>query len=207
MPAAIANAREGCQPVAGDTHDLVTSAELIRRARGGDRAALERLFERYVPPLRRWAAGRLPRWARGLTDTDDLIQDALLKTFRRLDEFETRPESGGLHAYLRQALRRRLIDELRRVGREPDVGELGETAVAPGASPLEETIGAETAARYEEALARLAPAEREAVIARVELGLDYERIGETLGKPSPDAARMAVARALLRLAREMGHAR
>jgi RNA polymerase sigma-70 factor (ECF subfamily) len=190
----------------GPDADLESSAQLIRRAREGDRPALERLFARYVPPLRRWAAGRLPRWARDLTDTEDLIQDTLLKTFRRLEEFEERPDTGGLHAYLRQALRRRVLDELRRVKRRPPVDELLETVSDPAASPLEETIGIEAAERYERALERLGPAEREAVIARLELGLDYDRIAEALGKPSRDAARMAVARALVSLAREMDDA-
>jgi hypothetical protein len=35
--------------------------ELVRRARAGDRRALGTLFQRHVPPLRRWASGRLPR--------------------------------------------------------------------------------------------------------------------------------------------------
>jgi hypothetical protein len=33
----------------------------------------------------------------------------------------------------------------------------------------------------------------------------YEQVAQALAKPSPDAARMAVSRALLRLAEEMSH--
>jgi DNA-directed RNA polymerase specialized sigma24 family protein len=65
-------------------------------------------------------------------------------------------------------------------------------------------IGRETLDRYEEALARLTVDDREAIIARVELGLSHHEIAEALGKPSDDAARMAVARALVRLVKEMG---
>ena len=39
-----------------------------------------------------------------------------------------------------------------------------------------------------------------------EFGFGYKRISEELNKPSPDAARMSISRALLRLAREMGNA-
>jgi len=187
------------------TGDPTASIELIRRARGGDRRALERLFERYVPPLRRWASGRLPRWARDLTDTDDIVQEALLKTCRRIGDFEIRAGSGGLHAYLRQALHRRILDELRRVKRQPHREEVDPWVADPGASPLEETIGIEAGERYERALNRLTPSEREAIVSRVELGFNYGRIAEVLGKPSKDAARMTVIRALVRLAKEMGH--
>ena len=75
--------------------------------------------------------------------------------------------------------------------------------VDTSASPLEETIGRETEEAYEAALGRLKPEEREAVIARIEMGQSYEEIATLLGKPSPDAARMTVSRALVRLAREM----
>ena len=178
------------------------SVDLIERAREGDRRAMDELFQRYVPPLRRWASGRLPRWARDLTDTDDMIQETMLKTFRRIDAFEHRRD-GALQAYLRQALNRRILDELRRAKRHPRREEMHSNAQDQAPSPLEETIGVEAAERYEQALERLTQSEREAVVARVELGLDYQRIAQSLGKPSRDAARMAVARALVRLAEEM----
>src|SRR5690349_12506646 len=43
--------------------------ELVVRARGGDRPAMEALLERCLPPLKRWAHGRLPAAARGNLDT------------------------------------------------------------------------------------------------------------------------------------------
>jgi len=72
-----------------------------------------------------------------------------------------------------------------------------------GASPLEEAIGREALERYENALQRLRPEEREVIIARVEMQQSYAQIAAAHGKASPDAARMAVTRALLRLAEEM----
>ncbi len=60
--------------------------------------------------------------------------------------------------------------------------------------------------RYDAALERLKPEEREAVISRVEFDLSYAELAEVLGKPSANAARMAVVRALVRLAEEMGPA-
>jgi RNA polymerase sigma-70 factor (ECF subfamily) len=41
------------------------------------------------------------------------------------------------------------------------------------------------------------------VLARIEMGLTYEEVAAATGRPSPDAARMAVGRALVRLAQEM----
>jgi RNA polymerase sigma-70 factor (ECF subfamily) len=176
--------------------------ELLEAARKGDREALERLFARHLKPLQRWASGRLPQWARDLADTDDLVQDTLLQTFKRIEDFEPR-RVGALQAYLRQAVLNRLRDELRRKGRHPDAVELDGLERAETRSPLEEAIGREAVESYEQALQRLRPEEREAVIARVEMGYTYEEMAEALAKPTADAARKAAQRALVRLAEEL----
>jgi RNA polymerase sigma-70 factor (ECF subfamily) len=179
---------------------------LLERARAGDATALDALFARYVGPLRRWASGRLPRWARDAADTQDLVQDTLLQTFKRIGDFEPRRE-GALHAYLRQALMNRVKDLLRRHERRGTPAALESGMEGDGPSPVEEAIGRQTAERYERALARLRPQDREAIIARVELGLSYEELAAALGKPSADAARKAAQQALVRLAAEMKHER
>src|SRR5262249_48031940 len=91
--------------------DPESSVELLRRVRLGDVDALDRLLHRYLPPLEKWARGRLPRWARDLSDTQDLVQDTVLKTLRNLSAFEHRRE-GALQAYLRQAVMNRIQDDL-----------------------------------------------------------------------------------------------
>jgi DNA-directed RNA polymerase specialized sigma24 family protein len=68
-----------------------------------------------------------------------------------------------------------------------------------GPSPLERAIGRESLERYEAVLKTLRPVDREAIIARVELQQSYDEIAIALGKPSADAARMAVVRALRNL--------
>lgn len=187
------------------TPPRVTSSpddELLRRARSGDREALDALFDREVPRLRRWASGRLPRWARDIADTSDLVQETFLETFKRLDAFEHRGE-GALHAYLRQALINRVRNQLRRMATRPQRASLESGWPDDGLSPLETTMGREKLDRYEAALACLDTNERDAVVSRIEFGMTYAEVAAALGKPSPDAARMAVVRALERLTEVM----
>ena len=186
--------------------DPESTFSLIERARAGDQQALERLFARHLEPLRRWASGRLPKWARDLADTDDLVQDTLLKTFKRIERFEPR-RVGALQAYLRNAVLNRLRDELRRKGREPALTNLDSIDLESAESPLEHAIGRQAVEAYEHALQRLKPEEREAIIARVELGYSYEELAVMLDKPTADAARKAAERALVRLAEEMKRGR
>jgi RNA polymerase sigma-70 factor (ECF subfamily) len=182
--------------------DADSTLHLLTAVRAGDREALDRLFARYVPDLRRWASGRLPGWARDINDTQDLVQETVFQVFRKLDGFEYRGE-GALRGYLRRALMNRLRNEIRRTRTRPPSEELESGVVDPGASPVDRAISEEAIEQYEAALARLKPEERELIIARVELGLTYQEMATMLNKPSPDAARMAVARALVRLTEDL----
>ena len=175
---------------------------LLYRARAGDDEALEKLFAKYLKPLRRWASGRLPKWARDMADTQDLVQETLLQTFKKIEGFECRGE-GALQAYLRQALMNRIRDELRRFDRRGTPSALDTQAPDRGPSPLEQAIGRQGAERYERALGRLRPEDREALVARLELGCSYDEMATALGKPSADAARKTARRALVRLVAEM----
>ena len=179
-----------------------SSLDLLERAQAGDQSALNTLMARHLPRLRRWASGRLPRWARDVADTQDLVQDTLLQTFKRIDRFEARGD-GALQAYLRQGVMNRIRDEHRKAGRRPESAELDSQAPDSGASPLEQAIGQQAVERYEAALQRLRASDREAIIARIEMGFTNEELAQLLGKPSANAARMALERALVRLAAEM----
>lgn len=175
---------------------------LLTRARGGDARALDDLLARYMPVLQRWARGRLPASARDLADTSDLVQETLIQVFKRIEGFEYRGV-GAFQAYLRQAVMNRIRNELRRAGRHPRPAALDDDEPDDRLSPLEAAIGAETVERYEAALQRLREDERELIVARLELGLTYAEMADALEKVSADAARMAVGRALVRLAEEM----
>jgi RNA polymerase sigma-70 factor (ECF subfamily) len=181
------------------TAGLTNTIELLERFKRGDETAVALLVERSLPPLKRWARGRLPACARSLADTHDLVQDAVIRALPHLKTFEFR-HPGALQAYLRQAIANRIRDEIRKVNAKPPMtGEPSEDHVDPAPSPLEHAIGRERLERYEAALATLDPADQEAIIARLELQQSYEEVALALGKSTADAARMAVARAVTRL--------
>jgi RNA polymerase sigma-70 factor (ECF subfamily) len=182
--------------------DLTSTIELLERFKQGDDGAVGLLVERSLPPLRRWARGRLPDWARGLSETQDLVQDAIIKAIPRLKHFEAR-HPGALQAYLRQAIANHIKDEIRKVHARRVGSDIPEDKVDPAPSPLEHVVGRERLDRYDAALATLRPVEREAIVARLELQQSYEEVALALGKPSADAARMLVARAVKNLIKAM----
>ena len=183
---------------------MLATVELLRLAKAGDARAEEELFTRYLPRLRRWAAGRLPMYARSLIDTADLVQETLMRVLQGMDRIEVRGP-GGFQAYVRQAVLNRIKDEVRWAARRPGPDGVPETLADPLPSPLENAIGADVLERYERGLASLDEEDRQLLHLRIELDFGFEEIANMTGRPSRDAARMAVNRALARLADAMGH--
>jgi RNA polymerase sigma-70 factor (ECF subfamily) len=171
-------------------------------ARGGDARAFDALLERYRPHLLRWAHGRLPASARQRDDTVDLVQDVLLQFHGRIGEFQGE-RAASLLSYLHTSILNAIRARIRHARvRDRHQERLPNPQALP--SPLEELLGAETLERYERALETLSAVDRELVLAHVELGISNEELAELTDKPNANAARVALQRALLRLARAMG---
>jgi RNA polymerase sigma factor (sigma-70 family) len=183
-------------PVPSGTSGLDLDRSLLLDARHGDAEALERLLGRITPGLRQWAA-RLPHWARDAADADDLVQETLVALLPRLRRFEPR-HPHALDAYLRRAVVNRIRSEVRKARRvsvpmDPDLPAGSE------ASPLNTLLAKDSRGRLDKGLAKLRPVERRAVVGRIGHGWSYRVLAEELGKPSADAARKVVERALVRL--------
>jgi RNA polymerase sigma-70 factor (ECF subfamily) len=135
-------------------------------------------------------------------DTQDLVQDAVLRTLPRL-----RRSRPAIRAPFKPFSVRplRTGSSTKSASQSTAWGRPSSRTTNPprGPSPLEEAIGRERFERYEAALQTLRAADREAIIARIELQQSYEEVAVALGKPTPDAARVAVTRAVARLVQAM----
>jgi DNA-directed RNA polymerase specialized sigma24 family protein len=132
------------------------------------------------------------------------VQETVLKSLPHLEKIEYRGE-GAVQAYLRGALLNRIRNEYRRVVSRPRPKTVDTAIEQVGPSPLDDAIGRDAAEDYETALAGLDEADRALVILRLELGYGFAEIAAATGRTSPDAARMATSRAILRLAQGMRH--
>lgn len=186
--------------------DLLITSDLLRRAKTGDSSALDTLMSRYRPKLIRWATGRLPPFARSLLDTSDLVQETLLRAIQGLESLEV-GGPGMFQAYVRQAVLNRIRDQVRWARRRPGMDEVPEDLVDAAPSPLEGAIGSDVLERYERALGQLTETQRRLIHLRIELDFSYEEIAAIMERQSPDAARMAVQRAVRKLAEVMGRER
>jgi len=189
---------------------LESTRTLILRIRTGDGEARDELFARFLPGLRRWAHGRLHPSRRDLAETDDLVQNTLLRALGRVDEFDPRRPGAFLtylHTILLNSIREEARRGTRRAARLVPVEELPEAPAVPMPEPreavLERSLGKDAIRLYEAALPQLSELQQQAVVLRVEFGFSHQEIATALRRRSPDAARMLVSRGIERLAELM----
>jgi RNA polymerase sigma factor (sigma-70 family) len=139
-----------------------------------------------------------------VTDTADIVQDVLMRSFRRLDLFEDRGR-GTLQAYLRRGVENRILDEMRRVRRRPFIEDedAADDVADNRASPFDRVMDVEQEERYKRGLATLTEDERLLIVGRLELGYSYEQLALVTNRPTKDAARVALHRAVLKMAERM----
>src|SRR5262245_28404320 len=88
--------------------------QLIQKAVAGDAAALKVLLTSYHSRLREPVSARIPATLRGSIEADDILQEAYVEVFRRIDSFELRGDDAFFRwlatialSKLRSAIRRR----------------------------------------------------------------------------------------------------
>ncbi len=171
-------------------------------AKNGDLEARERLWKKLRERLCRYAHGKLPRRLRSLVETEDVVQDALAQTYRNVDLFDPK-HSGAFGVALFTTMKRCLIDQHRRAGRQPAQGDTVTSLAAEGLSPMEEAIEKEKLESVITARSKLSEEDQALLHARLDLDLGFSDVALLFGKPSPDAARVAVKRAIGRLVKKM----
>jgi RNA polymerase sigma factor (sigma-70 family) len=154
------------------------------------------LMARCLPELRRRSRHLLPTSARQYMCPGDLVQDVMLTTWRVSASARlTVDEHAGLLLYLQRALTNRARSEARRARRRfRDRHLMPRDALGP--SPLDEALAAERLERVRDAIASLRPLARQLVRARYLEQWPWSRVAEELGFDTPDAARVATARAV-----------
>jgi RNA polymerase sigma-70 factor, ECF subfamily len=177
--------------------------EAIRAVLSGDKEAYGALVIRHSRTLFRVAF----RITGNEADADEVVQDAFLRGYRKLETFESRANFGTwiYRIAVRCALDkigRRKADHDSRVGDEDD-REQSEVQVADMApSPERLLLSGEMAAIQQAAMHSLTPTERSAFVLRHMEDCTSEEIGSALGI-QPNAAKQAVFRAVQKLRRRL----
>ena len=137
-------------------------------------------------------------------DTSDLVQDALHRTFAQLARLRS-VHVAALRSYLRRTIQNRIGDQLRhamlrrRLALPNQSIQLSDEA----APQYQQLLDNEIWRRYLKGLKQLTPRQQRLIVGRLELGYSYRQMALIERLSTPDAARMAFQRALVRLSNVM----
>jgi RNA polymerase sigma-70 factor (ECF subfamily) len=173
--------------------------EAIRAVLDGDKDAYGVLVKRHSQSLFRVAF----RITRNDSDAEDVVQEAFLRGYRKLEGFESRSNFGTwiYRIAVRCALDKiggRRRDDSSRVADETDPEEEQVQVADEGAGPDRLLLSGEIGSMREVALRSLTVTERTAFVLRHMEDCTSEEIGAALGIP-PNAAKQAVFRAVRKL--------
>jgi RNA polymerase sigma factor (sigma-70 family) len=180
--------------------------QLFDEATRGDRDALDRLLQRYLPQLHAYVHARLGAELRARESSLDVVQSVCRQLLEARGEFDFRGEER-FRAWLFTAALNKVRDrhrelhaDKRDVAREQPEQE---AAVALHLlTPSQAAIGNETADAVRASLAALAEEHREVVTLARLVRLPHQVIAEVMGR-SEAATRQLLARAMVRLSREL----
>jgi len=189
--------------------------ELVWKGQRGDPAAINELFTRYIPRMRRVLRIKIRDWQRSRIDPEDILQETLLLATRKLGELEVRTHSSILHwlatladGQIRDRIRylsaeKRDMRREQRIRLSDDSGEESSSGVIvpfPGPTPSQYFERSELEHLIDAKLEELEPPEyREVVLMRDYYESDWETIRVTLGRPSVGAVQDLYQRAHTRL--------
>jgi RNA polymerase sigma-70 factor (ECF subfamily) len=154
--------------------------DLVRRARTGDRAALETLIERHMPASYRLTALRL-----GARDpaVDDVVQEALISAARSVSSLRGDTEAAFV-AWLLTITRHRIADHLRRTQaqRTHTVEQIPEAASGAVVVPDDVVADRERVDELRLALSQLTAEQEEILILRFVLEYSNQEVAEITGR-------------------------
>jgi RNA polymerase sigma-70 factor (ECF subfamily) len=178
----------------------VETRRLIEEARGGDAAAMDRLFELHFPRLTERIGLLMGPQARRVAETVDFAQIVMIDAYRAIGEFEPRG-TGSFLAWLISIARNRIADALRRKREESiDTFLLEQQVVTDEPSDCADID--ERRELLVDVMLTLGHEEREVITLRDFEGLPFAAIGERLGR-SANSAQILHARAMARLGRAL----
>jgi len=198
-----------------ESPERLQTLQLFDAARRGERRAIEDLFARYLPRVRRIVSLRMGRRLLGFAEYEDLAQETLLRVFRGLEQFEATSE-GSLRHWISQCVERAIADSARRLSakkrgegnvvRFGDRGtELPLSSIFAGKGPTPSAAAAsrEREERIETALLALSPHHREIINLRFFCEMSFSEISDALKIGSEATARKALFRAVQKLKEQL----
>ncbi len=180
-------------PATGESR---SDSSLIEAWRDGDERAATELVRRHAAPLARFlsAAGAGAGAGAG-EDVEDLVQETVLRAFRRIETFKG---VSSFRTWLMTIGSNLLKDSWRRRSRRPEVPLEEREIVDEAADPQANVVAGDIAARIGAFVQTLPRMQRDVFLLRAQQGMEYQEIARAIGTTA-GAARVHYHHAIKRL--------
>jgi RNA polymerase sigma-70 factor (ECF subfamily) len=187
-----------------------TESQLVAKAAGGDRVAVQQLLALHSSQLSQFIAQKLPASLRGVIDADDILQQTYIDIFRDITRFEPQSEHS-FFAWVRTIAEHRVQDAVKALRRMKRGGQLRQVRYAPATqsrsvadlvellsagshTPSRSVAGHEAVKAVQDAIRDLPLDYRQAVELRLLEGRSLEETAEAMNR-TPRAVQGLVDRA------------
>jgi len=150
---------------------------LLKRVASGEPGAVNETLDRYGGLV--WSLAR--RFCSSATEAEDAVQEIFVEVWKSASRYDE--TMGGEATFIATIARRRLIDRIRKKGREPD-----SSPVMPDDAQFREPPGRrveidDDAAKAARLLAELPPDQQKVIRMSIQSGMSHEKIAQATGLP------------------------
>ena len=170
---------------------------ILKRIAAGDQTAVAECIDRYNGLV--WSLAR--QFLRSPEDAEDVVQDIFIELWSKADSFD--PDKAGETTFVAMIARRRIIDRLRKLGRQPQMDELDETGMPEQVSDFDLGETVTDLAKAEKVIAALKPEQQKVLYMSICEGHSHNEIADRLNLPL-GTVKTAIRRGLIRVREDMG---
>ncbi|MEM7167798.1 MAG: sigma-70 family RNA polymerase sigma factor [Planctomycetota bacterium] len=175
-------------------------APILPRIAAGDSAAVQEALDRFGGLV--WSLAR--RFTRSAADAEDAVQEVFIAVWSNAGRYDASIASET--TFVSMLARRRLIDRLRKKGREPvseSIGYVAEMPAEEGKTPQQQLEIDEASAQAEAVLEELRPEQRDVLRLSIYGGWSHQKISEQLSLPL-GTVKTHARRGLIRIREQLG---
>lgn len=169
---------------------------ILQRIAAGDQAAVTECMDQYGGLI--WSLAR--QFLRSAEDAEDVVQEIYIELWSKADTFD--PAKAGETTFVAMIARRRIIDRLRKLGRQPPTEELEEAGQLEPASDFDMAETVTDLARAEKVIAGLKPEQQQVLYMSIYEGHSHNAISELLNLPL-GTVKTTIRRGLIRIREDL----
>lgn len=159
------------------TKEKFVAQTILQRIASGENAAVQECLDNYGRLV--WSLAR--RMCPNNADAEDAVQEIFVEIWKNAERFDDSKSSET--TFIAMIARRRLIDRLRKVTRQPDLDSIEDSVYELPEDSNRDILMSIEAKQAAKAMKNLRPEQRQAIYLSIVQGCSHQEIADALGLP------------------------